>query len=109
MDTEQGPYIPQRQSRCTKLYLGQRAISQPLVRYRYGARTLIFTVYHLVCDVIDMGQTVEIQGSCRRESVSGSLLWHGRVRPTLGPAAGQNTTSNFEAALPSIEKELMDL
>jgi len=46
-------------------------------------RPLTFTVYHLVCDAIDMGQMVEIQGSCRRESASGSLILHGRRGPCL--------------------------
>lgn len=74
-----------------------------------GPRTLIFTVCHLVCDAIDMGQTVEIQGSCRRESVSGSLLCTLAQKRETDPWACSRsehthtqTMSNFEAGLSSI-------
>ncbi|KAJ0134509.1 Uncharacterized protein HZ326_22429 [Fusarium oxysporum f. sp. albedinis] len=32
---------------------------------------LTLAIHHLVCDSIDMGLNVEIQGSCRRETASG--------------------------------------
>lgn len=74
-----------------------------------GPRTLIFTVCHLVCDAVDMGQTVEIQGSCRRESVSGSLLCTLAQKRETDPWACSRsehthtqTISNFEAGLSSI-------